>query len=57
MKNWGFVATEAGLAGNLPVADAELGGLDRGKVGIWGCIGGGGLVVSCEGFSSYNQSW
>ena len=50
------MTTEAGLAGKLPVADAELGGLDRGKVGIWGCIGGGGLVVSCEGFSSYNQS-
>lgn len=48
--------TEAGLAENLPVADAGPGGLDRGKVGIGGCIGGGGVVVSCEGLASYNQS-
>lgn len=59
MKDWAFVITEAGLAENLPVADAELDGLGicgRGKVGNWGCIGGGGLVVSCEGFASYNLS-
>lgn len=51
--------TEAGLAENLPVADAELDELGicgRGKAGNWGCIGGGGLVVSCEGFASYKQS-
>ena len=55
MKDWEFIMTEAGLTENFPVADAEFGGLDGGKLGIWGCIGRGGLIVSCEGFASYNQ--
>lgn len=45
VKVWAFVMTEAGLTENLPVADAELGGVEdiggRAKVGNWGVYGWG----------------